>query len=71
MHMERLLVWLGRIAGIAGMIICAVAVLTRLAGAYWLGEFQTGTLLLVGMAGMTFACLCFLAVLTERANVGR
>jgi hypothetical protein len=42
----------------------------RLAGAYWLGSFQLGTLLQAGTAGMVVACLCFLVVLTERAKVG-
>jgi hypothetical protein len=71
MQMERSLIWLGRIGGIAGIVICAIAVLTRLMGAYWLAGFQTSTLLLAGMAGMIFACLCFLTVLTERAKAGR
>jgi len=43
----------------------------RLVGQYAFGGFQVGTLLLVGTAAMTFACLCFLAVLTERQTTGR
>jgi len=66
-----LLLWLGRIAGVGGALVCAVAVVVRLVGQYAFGGFQVGTLLLVGTAAMTFACLCFLAVLTERQTTGR
>jgi len=64
--MEALLVWIGRLAGVAGVALCAVAVVARLVGAYWLGGFQVGTLLQVGVAVMVLGCLGYLAALTER-----
>jgi hypothetical protein len=66
--MQELLVWVGRLAGVAGVALCAVAVVARLVGAYWLGGFQVGTLLQIGVAGMVLGCLCFLAALTERSR---
>ena len=64
--MQALLVWMGRLAGAAGVAVCTMAVVARLTGAYWLGSFQVGTLLQIGVAGMVLGCLCFLAALTER-----
>jgi hypothetical protein len=64
--METLLLWVGRISGVAGLILSAWAALARLRGAYFAGGFQIGTLLLVGMTGMLVACLCLLLVLTQR-----
>ena len=66
--MEFLLLSLGRVAGIAGTLVCAIAGLARLAGAYWLGGFQVTTLLQAGVALMVLGCLCFLAVLLERVG---
>jgi hypothetical protein len=64
--METLLIWTGRLAGLAGVFLCVIAGATRLSGAYWLGGFQTTTLLLVGVAGMVLGCLCLLMALLER-----
>ena len=62
--MESILLWAGRIAGVAGLLLSAWAAAARLQGAYFVGGFQIGTLLLVGMTGMIFACVCLLFVLT-------
>ncbi|MCI0418302.1 MAG: hypothetical protein L0387_29930 [Acidobacteria bacterium] len=69
--MENLLLWIGRIVGLGGAVLCGVAAAARLSGRYWLGSFQMGTLLQAGMAAMILGCLCFLAALTERGKVGR
>ena len=66
--LNALLLWLGRVAGVAGVLICLAAGAARLGGQYWLGGFQLITLLQGGMAAMIAACLCFLVVLTERAR---
>lgn len=66
--MDGVLTWLGRIAGIGGALVCLVGGFVRLSGSYWLGGFQAGTLLQGGMAMMTFACLCFLVLLSGRAD---
>jgi hypothetical protein len=64
--MNGLLIWLARMAGTAGVLVILVAVAGRLAGAFWVGGFQVGTLLQAGMAAMLIACLSYLAVLVER-----
>ncbi len=69
--MERLLVWIGRVAGGGGAILCAVAAAVRLSGQYWLGGLQVGTLLLGGVAAMIGGCLCLLEALTERLAAPR
>lgn len=57
---------LGWLSGMAGAIICLASVGLRLAGAYWIGGFQTGTLLLGGIAAMVFGCFCLLAWIVRR-----
>ena len=69
--MDDLLLRIGRVAGVGGVLLCAVAAIARISGQYWLGSFQAGTLLQVGMAAMIAACLCFLTVLVERSKTGR
>ena len=66
--MESLLLWIGRIVGVAGLALSAWAGYTRLTGGYHAGGFQTGTLLLAGMTGILIACFCLLLVLTERSR---
>jgi uncharacterized RDD family membrane protein YckC len=63
--MNALFVWSGRIAGIGGVLLCALAVGVRFSGTYWIAGLQVGTLLLGGIAAMTFACLCFLWILAQ------
>lgn len=63
--MPLLLLWLARLAGLAGILLCLVAVFARLAGHHWMGGFETLTLLQGGMAAMLFACLAYLARLVE------
>ncbi|MDI6746533.1 MAG: hypothetical protein QMD17_05255 [Rhodocyclaceae bacterium] len=62
----NLLLWLGRIAGVAGALLCIVSVAFRLRGEYWIGGFQAGTLLQAGSAAMIFGCFCLLVWLTRR-----
>ena len=69
--MNDLLLWIGRVAGVGGVLLCAVAAAMRVSGHFWFGGFQIGTLLLMGMAVMIVGCLCFLAVLTDRSKTGR
>lgn len=66
--MENLLLWIGRLGGIAGVLLSAVAVLVRLRGVYSVAGFQVGTLLLAGMAVMLAGCLGYLAAIAERAR---
>ena len=60
------MVRLGWIAGVVGAMLCVVGAAFRLGGAYWVGGFQSGTLLQAGTAAMVFGCFCLLVVLTRR-----
>ncbi|MGA8055394.1 MAG: hypothetical protein WCA12_16310 [Burkholderiales bacterium] len=64
--MDTLFLWIARLSGIVGIALSFGAVLTRLRGSYWLGDFQAGTLLQAGTAAMVLACLAYVAVLAER-----
>jgi len=66
--MENVLLWIGRAAGFAGVLICAVAVASRLAGIWHIGNYPVGTLLLGGMAAMLMACLAYAAAIAERTR---
>lgn len=63
--MDKLLLSLGRLAGVVGVLIVALAGTMRVTGSYALGGFDLGTLLIAGIAAMVFACLCFLTALTN------
>lgn len=63
--MVMFLIWAARLSAIVGVMLCAIAVIARLAGMHWLGGFEALTLLQGGMAAMLFACLCYLARLVE------
>ena len=64
--MQRLLLWIGRIGGVVGVIVCAIAILMRMRGVYNFAGFQIGTLLLGGVAAMVLGCLGYIAALAER-----
>jgi hypothetical protein len=64
--MEILLLWVGRLAGLIGVVLCSWAVYNRVAGAFFAGGFQVGTLLQGGMTAILLGCLCLLIVLTNR-----
>lgn len=64
--MNQFLLLSGRVAGLVGLVLIAVAVAVRLTGAYWLGGFQVGTLLLGGTAALVAGCFALLLVLTSR-----
>ena len=64
--MEKLLLWIGRLGGTVGVIMCAVAILARMRSVYSVANFQVGTLLLAGVAAMLVGCLGYLAAIAER-----
>ena len=66
--MDTLLLWTGRLAGAVGMVICALAIVLRVKGDYWVGGFQLGTLLQAGIAAMVIGCFLLLVVLTLRSR---
>ena len=64
--MQRLLLWIGRIGGAIGVIVCAIAILMRVRGVYNFAGFQIGTLLLGGVAAIVLGCLGYVAAIAER-----
>ena len=66
--MQSLLLWIGRIGGAVGVLLCIIAVLTRIRGVYGLAGFQIGTVLLAGMAAMLVGCLGYLAAVAEHGR---
>ena len=64
--MRSLLLWVGRLGGSLGVLLCAASVLLRLRGVFTVAGFQIGTLLLAGVAVMLVGCLGYLSVLVER-----
>lgn len=66
--MQKLLLWVGRIGGGVGVIVCAIAILMRMRGVYNFAGFQIGTLLLGGVAAMVLGCLGYVAAIAERSG---
>ena len=64
--MNKLLIWVARLAGICGVALIVLAAFARLTGAYWLAGFQIGTLLQAGMAAALVGCLGYMAALVEQ-----
>ena len=62
--MNGLLLWLGRAAGLAGLLLCFAAGALRISGQYWIGGFQAITLLQAGVASMVAGCFLLLWALT-------
>jgi hypothetical protein len=63
--MIKLLMWIGRIAGLVGVGSAGMAVLLRTMGQWHLGTLQIGTLLQAGVAAMVLAALAYVAALAE------
>jgi hypothetical protein len=63
--LQHLLRWVGRVAGILGLLICAVAIGARLSGQFWVIGIQTGTLLQAGNTLILAGCLGYLALLAR------
>jgi hypothetical protein len=65
--MNQLIRWIGDAAAVAGIVLCAVAGVFRLAGSYYaLGGIEVVTLFLLGVGLMVFACLSKLHLLAAR-----
>jgi hypothetical protein len=64
--MHAMLLWIGRVTGLLGVGLSAVAGAARLGGSYQLGSFQSLTLLDAGTAAMVMGCLAYVASLAER-----
>lgn len=65
-QLQNFLLWVGRLAGIVGVLISAVAVVVRLSGTHHLMGFQAGTVLQAGVTMMVLGCLGYLALIARR-----
>ncbi len=66
--METLLLWVGRLAGLTGVLLTVIAFGSRVTGNFFPGGFQVGTILQAGIAAMVLGCLSYVANLAERTQ---
>ena len=66
MNASHTLAWLGRLAGIVGLVVCAVTGLARLVGHYTLGGVPVVTLFEGGTALLVAGCFLLLCALAAR-----
>ncbi len=66
--MRALLLRGGQLIGLLGILLMGVSVASRLTGRFWLGEFQTGTLMVAGIGAVSVACFLLLWMVAERAS---
>ena len=64
----NLLLWIGRLAGLLGLVTAGCAVLLRASGAWHLGTLSTGTLLNAGVAAMVLGTWAYAASVAERRS---
>jgi hypothetical protein len=64
--MDNLLVMLGRVAGIAGVVICLVAGFARTVGHFYLAGFSVTALMQAGMGGLMIGCFLLLLAMQSR-----
>lgn len=65
-QLQSLLLWVGRIAGVGGVLIFAAAIVARLSGVFVVAQFQSGTLMQAGIAAMQLGCLSYVAMLVRQ-----
>ena len=63
--MKMALLWIGRLAGLLGVLLVTASVLRRASGAFFLGGLQIGTVLQGGIAATVLGCLAYLIALVE------
>ena len=63
--MNELSTTAGRLVGMLGVVVCAVAIVLRLLGMYAVLGFSTGALLQAGMAGVLIGCFLLLLASTR------
>ena len=60
------MLFVGRTAGILGVLLCLAAGISRLTGNYYVADVEATTLFMVGTGLMVFACLLRLESLGNR-----
>jgi hypothetical protein len=63
--MKTVLLWLGRLAGFAGVAVFVLSLALRVGGTFMLAGFPVGTLFQAGVGAMVLACLVYLVRLVE------
>lgn len=64
--MGTLLNNLGSAVGLVGLILCAVSGLARIAGGYYVADFEATSLFIAGTGLMVLACLLKLEALLRK-----
>ena len=64
--LQKFLLWVGRLAGLLGVLVCVVAITGRMGGTWGIFYFQIGTIFQAGIALMVLGCLGYLALLARR-----
>jgi hypothetical protein len=62
------LLWVGRIAGATGVLLCLIAMFARARGIYSVAGLQMGTLLIAAIAVVLVGCLGYFAEIAERGG---
>jgi hypothetical protein len=66
--MIDVLLWVGRLAGVLGVIVCAAAFVARAANVWHLGPFQVSAVLQAGLTFMVLGALSYAAHIAERRH---
>jgi type IV secretory pathway VirB2 component (pilin) len=66
--MHQLLRLTGLIAGVLGVLVCAISGLARLFGVYYLGGYESTAIFMAGTGIMVFACLVKLELMSRPHN---
>ena len=64
-QLRDLMLWVARVVGIGGVLVCVVAVIARLSGEFAMFGFQTFTVLQASSAMMLVGCVSYLALITR------
>ena len=59
--MQNYILLAGRAAGILGILVCIIAVATRISGSYYLAGMETESLLLGGTSAVVVGCFLLLS----------
>ena len=66
--MNNFMLLLGRVLGLAGLLISVLSMVARMLGHFFVAGFQIGTLFQTGLGAMIAGCLCLLIVLTSKSS---
>ena len=64
-QLRDVMLWVGRLVGIGGVLVCVVAFVARLSGSFMIFGLATGTVLQASNAMMLIGCVSYLALVTR------